>query len=354
MTITSFLTNNLRQIVITSGNHKMHLNKIVFTITAFFFMFIVQGMRDIYVGADTKAYIDIFDNIAASEGLIDFQKSSFLDIEIGYVLLNTAITSISNDNHFFIFVLSGIVLFLHVFFLYRNSKNIYISIYLFFGLNHFITSMVSIRQYIAVGIVMWMLPTLEKGKIIRSIFIAFIAFIFHNSSIVFIAAITMAYIFKRKTKYSWHVLSALLLSLPVTTILKDFIVGYIPKYEFYEAYLGQAGIGPFAIMCAILYFCIFSMYSYCAKNNENEYRNILLILMAFAVYTPLLGIYLPWGFRLTYYFTYIPLLVVPDLIELRWRNKMISRVIVAFISLVLFTYQLLTNAGNVVPYQFYD
>ena len=355
MIIASFLANKLKQTSIIHGEYKIRLNKFFFTLTAFFFMFIIQGMRDIYVGVDTKAYIDIFDEIVASEGLIDFQESSFLNLEIGYVLLNTAISSVSNDNHFFILVSSGIVLFLHVLFLFRNSKNIYISIYLFFGLNHFITSMVSLRQYIAIGIIMWMLPSLEKKKIFRSALIGFVAFMFHNSTVVFILAIIIAYFFKKKIKYSWYALAVLLLSLPATIILKDFIVAFIPKYEFYEAYMGQAGIGPFAIMCAMLYFCVFMVYSYYVKDNESEYKNILLMLMAFAVYTPFLGIYLPWAFRLTYYFTYIPLLIVPDLIEIRWRkNKMIPRVIVAFISLVLFTYQLLTNAGNVVPYQFYN
>ena len=206
-------------------------------------MLLVQGLRDITVGVDTQAYFDIFKNIITQKEFIEWNKKDFLDIEIGYVLLNVWISYINCNYQVFIFVISAIMLIIHLYFLKRNSKDFFISVLLFLCLGHFITSMVSIRQYLALGIVMWIVPELEQKQYKKFIITGIVAFMLHNSALIFLVSYLVLNRVK-SIKQVWGILLGSIILLPLTNIIKNIVIMFLPKYAFYNDYQ-PTGIGFF-------------------------------------------------------------------------------------------------------------
>ena len=235
MIIGIFTLHPIRNGKLILGKKCSTINKNTFIIIIFLSMLLIQGLRDMSVGADTEAYYGYFYRIYRNVEKIDFQKLEFTNIEMGYVVLNLLLSKISIEPQVFIFMISAVVLFLHLYFLRVNSENILLSIILFFGCGHFFTSMVSIRQYIAIGIVMWMIPLISEKKYKQAILVGGIAFLFHNSVVIFWAAILCTYFFKQDIKHIWGLLLGLLASLPITNILLSYILRYVPKYSYYDS-----------------------------------------------------------------------------------------------------------------------
>lgn len=309
----------------------------------------IEAMRGITVGEDLTGYLSWFEYYRAKplniQTLLDF--SAF---EPGFMLLYKVIGIISTTDHAFIAITSIIIVFLNMFFLYKNSKDFYLSVLLFFGFNHFFTSMVSLRQYIAIGLTMWILPSLNKKKIKKAIVLAIIAFFFHMTSIIATVCIFAAYMVRTKKKIIPWVLAISIIALPFAGKLFTFFTAFFPKYQLYYS-LGAGGrIGKLRLIYILLEIALI-IYVYITKDKDEEYTEYSLLLIPAIACGLLTSI--PHIFRIGYYFDYFILLLIPKIVEDLKLNKAFMRFAVVAVSIVFFVYYLSVNPGNVVPYVFY-
>ena len=301
---------------------------------AFLMVAFVEAMRSPVVGEDLEGYITWFEHYRAIpfgiKTLLDF--SSF---EPGFILLYKAVGLVSSSGRAFIIVSSILIVFLHFFFLYKNSDDFYLSVLLFFGFNHFFTSMVSLRQYLAMGIVFWVLPSLRKGKILRAVLLSIASFFFHQSTIVAVVFFVVA-------------VSIILFAQRVFL----FFIQFFPKYESFYA-IGKSGaLGQLRLVYILLEIALIIFVYFCNDTDDQEELSEYSFLLIPSIICGLVT-FIPWLFRLGYYFDYFLLLLVPKIVSKAEGNKTVLRLAVALISVVFFAYYLSVNPGETVPYVFY-
>lgn len=324
---------------------------ILFAAVSFFAMAYVEGMRAITVGSDLSGYVLDF----MHSQYFTFSKTTLLDfngIEPGFLLLMNIIYRIAAEPHFFILITSIIIVGLHVWFLYKNSNDFFISILLFIGFNFFFTSMVSLRQFIALGIVMWCYPLARQKNLAGFIFVAVLAMYFHMSSIILAFIIFIITRVKFSAKVIIWMLSGAALSIPLVYWLYNHIVALFNKYEeFYYISTVKSDVGKLRTVYIIIQILVV-MYIY-FKEEKNEVIILEAIILIIAAYIGIVSSVIPYAFRLGYYFDYFMLLIVPKIISEQTKYKSLLKVITIIGSISLFGYYLSSNPGNVVPYSFY-
>lgn len=314
---------------------------------------LVEALRDSSVGIDLPYYIQFFKN----SGNLTFDRNYWVDfsaIEPGYNFLNYILFSISKDPRFFIFATSLIIVFLHIFFLYKNSIDFPVSVLLFFGFDYFFTSMVSIRQFIAMGFVFWCYPAaLEKNYRKFSLF-ALLAFYFHQSSVVCAFLIFVSVIFKNQKKLiKWIFIVAMML-VPAILSIFSYIASFFHKYEsFYLAGNFETGLGKLRIVYIIMQIVlvIYSIIKH--KDDRDERTTSMSILLIVGIYLGLGSAVIPFAFRMGFYFDYFMLLYIPEILNSECKYTEILRVGIVFISVMFFGYYLSVNPGLTVPYVLY-
>ena len=308
-------------------------------------------MRSPVVGEDLEGYITWFEHYRAIpfgiKTLLDF--SSF---EPGFILLYKAVGLVSSSGRAFIIVSSILIVFLHFFFLYKNSDDFYLSVLLFFGFNHFFTSMVSLRQYLAMGIVFWVLPSLRKGKILRAVLLSIASFFFHQSTIVAVVFFVIAHLLRNRKR------AILIMGIVAVSIILFaqrvflFFIQFFPKYESFYA-IGKSGaLGQLRLVYILLEIALIIFVYFCNDSDDQEELSEYSFLLIPSIICGLVT-FIPWLFRLGYYFDYFLLLLVPKIVSKAEGNKTVLRLAVALISVVFFAYYLSVNPGETVPYVFY-
>jgi hypothetical protein len=327
--------------IVRLGKSLSKKREAIFVIVSFCLMLYVQGFRGFYDGADTKNYLDIFDLILDNKSNINIRKLDFENIEIGYVALNLMIAKISTDYRFFIFAISLIMLVLHITYLWKYSKNIYLSIVLLLGFNIFYTSMVSLRQYLAIGVIYWSLQFALEKKYIRALILALIAFMLHNSSILLCVPIILYILLKKKENLWIPILMALLLSLPLVNVIWKIVLALIPKYNFYNAHT-VSGSGKLKSILALIYLMVL-IYTALYKKVRNKRVDLYCVILCFAIYVTLLGKYIPLAHRVGLCFDYVFILLVPELAHDSNPYGRNMRYFFYAISLPLYIYLTITN-----------
>lgn len=320
-----------------------------FFVASFCLLLFFTGFRAETVGIDTPEYILWFKefNTLGWERTFHTKK----DIEFGYLIICYIVSCISKNSFVLIFVVSFIILVLHLSFLKMNSKNLFVSIILYLSFNHFFTSMSSWRQYIAMGIVFFIYPLLLKKKYLFSLLLMFIGFFFHYSTLLFDFAIIIAYVFSRKKIYVlFFLLFCVIIAPKIFVFIFNSFIEKMPKYAFYESHLVSGSVGRLRTIYIIIEICIIL---YVLKNKSVKYRNInmMSIMLTFSILCGLLGSSIPLIFRLGYYFDYFLLLIIPELMVVRNKNSTgIQSFFTCFFFLFYF-YLILTNSAGILPYR---
>lgn len=337
-------------------------------------MCLVQGLRAASVGEDVRTYFEWFDQIAGIGSLKELFHWN-ADIDIGYKLLNYFLSRITTSHQILMIIVSCAIVILHIKFIQKVSIDPFISVSLFIGMNFFLTSMVSWRQFLAMGIVFWMFPLLMEKKYLKSVLVLFIAWCFHDTAIVFGIVIVLISLFAKSKNHSILILLLGIGTLPILNSIVHIVLKFLPAYNFYlsepvgssKMQIGELRLLYIAFQ--ILLIALILRYEKLAKNKLHRlcrvpmatakicktYRelNILTALMSCAVIIGIYSAFIPYAFRLGYYFDYFMILLIPLLIRRFCRNKKTFGNLSIAMSVLLFGYYLSTNPGETLPYRFF-
>ena len=320
-------------------------------------IWIIQTIRAETVGIDTPSYVRSF-SVINQKGL----SWEELNWEKGYVLLNRLVWFLFGNNyHFLLGMVSFIILLGIGYFILNNTQNseTFWAMFLFVTLNHYLTSMVSLRQYCAIAIGINAFTILDKKKCFKNYIFAslicILALMFHNSAIVFVCVLLPSF-FKRVNKKIF--LSIVGISVLVFCSIDKIIqiMGLIlPSYRVYQygAHELSAGV-QFAnsyiillmgkVLLIVLVFCL----------NEKEAKSIynLSLYMLVGIFCSLLTTKMAVFFRLTYYFDIYLIIYIPKVLGklsgIKIRRGFFALVFI--LAIVYYIYTLYTNCSKCVPY----
>ena len=258
-----------------------HLNlknaKRIYLILTIGFLGFLSAVRGSSVGNDTVEYLKIFSEC-------QYYDLSLLGMryEFGYVLLNKMLFLIS-DNPQIILIVSSIIIGIGFYkFIYKYSMIPMLSVFLFFSLGYWGQMMNTIRQSIALVILLYAFDFIKKRKLLPFIGIVCVASLFHKTAIVFLVAYPLSF-FKVKIK---AVFKALIIAISgyifLESILNTVLVVF-PSYNYYldSIYLNGnirlATIMNIMVVCSIFYFGRI-LNKYLIKNElaSNSQTNKLL------------------------------------------------------------------------------
>lgn len=321
----------------------------------FILFLIVAGFRTSSVGGDLGTYISIFEsNDLQLPDLSHLFSSRF---EIGYLLVNIFLRSVGNHYTILLFVFAFITLLSWFFVISKQSKNVYISLIIYFSsLGMFFYSLSNIRQGLAIALsFLGIYYLLKNNKILATVFIL-LAPLFHTSGIVCLLYFPFKKIILNKKIYK-SLFFVFLIIFPFTKQLAMVFISIFPQYISYletSWFLDSNKWAP--ILLTILYCLVFIIGEVVMKKKQlsksEQYIRTLffvyLLLTMMSLQTTLLE-------RFAYYFAPIVTLYIPMILykieerKLRWIISYFILVAYFLIFLVLVYYK--PEWYQIVPYR---
>ncbi|MHB0809373.1 MAG: EpsG family protein [Facklamia hominis] len=323
-------------------------------------LFFVQGFRSIYVGGDLLGYKVYYNSTDSIREIFHGQ------FEVGYNLISYICNSLGINFQFFICIISLFTFVVLSIYLFKNSKNVYMSygLYLYFGIYDFGFS--GLRQMIAMTIILISFEYLLNKKLIKFIICTLIATSFHTTAISFLLIYPLVNIQTVSKLYT----KVYVITLPFLIYFGSIIVyGALNWFQpfllrnFNFNYLD--GFGMDEIFIIIIYIAGVIMIFIDKNNKENELFYALYIISTITLAIQLLSPFSYYFTRFNLYFyqfliIYFPLLYEYYLSKL-FKHRKISYLLIKIISLSIFFIGLLifyhnyiqTNPHLIVPHSFF-
>lgn len=244
-------------------------------------IFLVSSFRNELIGNDTIQYLRFFDLINGAN-LNHYIDNGYF--EVGYIYINYFIKLISDSKLFFLTITSAFIYFGIFRFIYKNSKNEFMSLLLFVLLLYFFESMSAIRQYLAISIILLSFDNIRNKKLIKYIISVVLALLIHKSAIICIL-LYFVYNIKidKKTKFI-----LLFITLLLSLVGANFISSILLRFNFYTSYLDRLGtikLASFIGMIINILIYLFVSFRH-TKDKESEFFiNVAFISMLLSILT---------------------------------------------------------------------
>ena len=357
--IVLFSIINLMGFFIFGKGVSMRRNRL-FLFASFIPIFLVQALRSYNVGSDSLTYYFAFISINSNSTgyIVDTWEPL-------YIVLNKLIGAFTNNPQW-LFVVSSLLIDIGVIiFIFNNledGKSAFWPVFFWFVCTCFFNSMNTLRQQIALSIVVNIYTILRKERTkrayIASASLLVVGMLFHTMSIV--ATLYMVpflfYWDKKQDLLFASLLAAALVVLSSTLVSYALIV--FPKYAKYvdTFYFDEAGMSLYNL-AMIMVNVIFLIEVFVTSDYNAYSRNIVFPLSFFAIMSITIYIVKAKIFivgRLVYYFDFFEILFFPCMI-----NRIEQRQVIYFFTLLagwaLFLYMLYSGQATrgCIPYMFF-
>lgn len=284
---------------------------------------LLSGLRDYSVGNDTYEYKKAFEtglNQSWKSVITNCWDYLFNGLEVkdpGYYLLQKIFQVFFDDYRMWLFFIAIVFTGLMARWVYKYSSMPDISFVIYSILFFAFYSVTGHRQTLATALIFFLgYEYAKKRQFVKFSIVAFIAFMLHKSSLVFIVYYFMASInittIYAVTMLGISVFVAVLgkrLYEPIATLL-----GFADESINYEGGGAETYATVLVLLC-IVTFCLYPWISKQRQDSKNIYNLIFLTLM-----TTLL-VYQNQSFmRVQQYFSLIIMIVVPELIQVIDKN----------------------------------
>jgi len=326
-----------------SDKQQISISRGFFFLASFFILFLISGLR-VDVGSDYESYIFWFHRIA--DGATTY-------FEPGFVLLNHAVASFTNDAQW-LFVASSFITLLLIFTAIRKySVNPALSVFLYSALSFLFYSFNATRQFIAVGIIFLAYGHMIDRKWFKYMLYVLLAAAFHKTAL-FMAGIYLIINLKfTKLQYLFVTLLAST-SIIFREPLLTFMTSLYPMYKDNEDFLNVVAFSEVFISTSVILLIVMIYYikkGIMSLDNIKDRITFNSVFFILLVHTGLAWI--PAINRISLYLDIALILIIPLLLakikNTEWRYlftiaMMIFYFVYTFISIGL------NNSNNVLPY----
>lgn len=331
---------------------------------------ILAGLRDSGVGWDTEVYANYhYDNMMSygNLGFLDFLKYLFSGEWGGewiYVLLTYLSVRYGESINSFYFIQNFFVCLFTYLAIYDHRKKASMTLMMFIFLFSFYNISLNImRQCIALSLALYSYKYFENANWVK-LFIGIVLVFFCHGSGLFYTLVLFCIWMQCYFKFSFIKTTFIFLLIPFSFVCFDFIlqtmVGFgVMPVKFQDLYSTSETSGGFmkthVVIATSLYMLLSlglllgnrdkSYVSKVAVNNQLLYTMFLLSMMVSL-----------WAFRISYYFYYFNILLIPMAIE----NAKINRVkyveyvkygVIFLILLEWFLTIVVANENSTCPYK---
>lgn len=325
-----------------------------FIITCGIFIVCVMGLRDMYAGTrDTEIYCGLYNNIHRYSSLHDFLKSqdifetNILFSEAGFYIFIWCLSKIFPHHQYFLLITSVIMVWCVLRFVWNNSEDILVSIVLFLCLGLFTFYMNGIRQSLAMSICLIAYDLVKRKRFVLFCLATLLAMLFHKSAILFLVVLPISLL---KPKFSSLAIFSIFIVLFVIfsdrlTIIFDNLAD--KNYSETEAVESGGVITLFIYVLTLGMTILFNR----EKSKKDIFLCILLTALGMVLY---LARYFTVHIyeRLSYYFLYFPIILIPSLINnFKDKEKNVLYIVVITLAIALFAYRL--NGGVFRNFEFF-
>lgn len=348
------------------------IRKRQYLMVVFSAMTIIAGFRATSVGIDSENYAYSFSYIY--ENGIEGVSNLTYKYELGYLVLTYLLSRIYSLPALLFLTIACTTYGLFARTIYKYSKDVVMSSFLF-AIYFFPSTMNTMRQYLALSIILAAIPFIEKKKPINYLLVILLASTFHNTAILFAVFVVFAL---KKIHISTKVVAIAsivsIASLYFFDQLLSLFLRYFNQYERFMSsikYSGQSSIDYFWIT---FYIVVALIYYFYAKNNENKYKvndtkeseeknssieidNLFCILFIISIVCMVFSSHLWIATRINSYFRFSMCFIFP--ICAKYINEYLKRYRIffniwfyAFFSYLGY-YMLLTDGHRILPYLFF-
>lgn len=163
---------------------KSEINKNLTIALALLPMFILVGFRGINVGSDTWFYAHGFENIANQNSVLEAIANS--RYETGFVVLNYIFAKIGFSYNMFQVTITFFLCISIGKFFKRYCSNVWVASFVFYTLRYMLGPMNTVRMWIAIAILLFSIPYLQRKRWIQFCIIIVIASLFHSTALIFL------------------------------------------------------------------------------------------------------------------------------------------------------------------------
>ena len=295
-------------------------------------------LRGPNVGLDMSNYHEFF--ITAKNNTFNFLLFN-IDFEIGFKLFTKFISFMTSNFRIYIAIISIISMVGIYYYIKNYSNNYFASIFLFITFDYFIYYTCTLRQCIAISILLCSLYFLKKENILCYILSVLLACSFHKTALVFLALPII-----KKITFTPKILISYIGTCLALFIIKKPMLEIITKliYNRYIDYQDTSGTGYMMLLLIfsiILFICFFNKKFDINKKENKTFVGMLLLALPFQILSTTQGLVA----RIVLYFTYSLIVLIPNNIEVM--DNKYKRILYSlfYISLFLFyTYQIFTDS----------
>lgn len=276
---------------------------------------ILSGFRNISVGADTYSYkvnfFDKIDSISWNKLLNDVYNKYILRLpnmekDLGYRVFEKIFHFFSNTYQLYLIFIAIIFFILMGKFIYKYSKNVYLSYILFSCLFYSFYAITGLRQTIATALVVFCgIDLIKERKFYKFVFLIMIASTIHASALCFLPFywISRINISSKMILVYWGlIIGSFLFKNQVFNVFR-----LISGYDNYEFYSGATG-GTFLLLLLLL--ALFSSVFY-KKIIDDQISSISLnALFVSCIFSSMLLIN-PACMRVIQYYSIFLILLLP-------------------------------------------
>lgn len=288
----------------------------------------ISAFRASNIGNDTYRYIELFNRLKFDS--IENLKDRY---EIGYLLLNKSLLVLTDNQQIILIVSSIFILTTYALFIKKYSSNIWLSTFLFFTLGYFSATMNTIRQQIAIAIVLISYRLLLSNKIFKFFILVGIASLFHDTAIIFLFAYPISKLkldFKNILIFTLiTILGFLFFNSLLGSILSDSKYSYYLKTVYLNGEIRLATIMNIAILIVILVFGFFVL-----KNKEEDKKiKILTLFLLTSLIINIMSLKFNLLDRVAEYFQVFLIIYLPNIIYKIKNKKEVALIIFIIINL---------------------
>ena len=329
-------------------------------------LFFFMAVRSEEIGVDTKYYCYVFEQLREVSWLevpdavtYGIRGSDWaLDLELGYRMINKLIGCFVSSTHGFLIVDSCIIMFLLYNLIRKQSKDCFLSIWLYLTLGIFQTEMNVSRNAVAILICYHALKYVKQKKFLKYVLFICLAALIHKSSILFIP---LYFILKRPFCSIKNMCRMMLIS--VAAGIGFMLIGsYIQRVIPWSIgqYLMASNEKTESLLVGGLYLAIVAFIWFMAKKNERQYLfagcPVGAWMFTFNICCYGLNIGFKMAARLAALFGTYMIIFVPDLIDKISGKKRKNRIVLILVFGCLIQYflrMMINNIGGTMPYSFY-
>ena len=325
-------------------------------------MFLILALRAPDLGADLENYaggyayiasLSFGDMLSRLRLVGDAVLTWPYAYDSGYVVLNWLVGATGADFHDFLVVVAFLTMLSFGVYIYRYSQQPWLSFCFLVSFEFYSYAFGILRQTLALAILLFAIPMMEKRQTGRFLLLLFLAFTFHKTAIVFGALYLLSHLTFNRQMYL-AALGTLGVFLMVGPVVIPWAVKLLLALAGRSGYLdrvAEESSGTFVIFLFLIGVCIY-LFADFQKIEHSPRENLFLSGFILSIPTCMMGLYNVTFGRVNELFLVTLVVLIPNILE-EYEDRRWTLLGQIGLTVFLFGFMvfLLSGSEELVPYR---